>query len=124
VAAGGVHEELQWVEGARGRRRRRLRRRGGGADDDVALVEGGPERRDLVVGQLVLVGKGLELALLDEAALRRLLEQAVGRRQIVQVRVSQWNRPSFGRWAAPIAGPEAPAQGEPAMCRSAPVSYL
>jgi hypothetical protein len=91
VAAGRVHEELQRVERP-GRRRSGLGGRNGGADDDVALVEGGAERRDLVLGQVVLVGEGLELAVLDEAALGGLLEQAVGRRQ-VQVRVSQWNLP-------------------------------
>lgn len=29
----------------------------------------------------------------------------------MQVRVSQGNRPSFGRWAAPVAGPGAPGAG-------------
>jgi hypothetical protein len=41
----------------------------------------------------VLVGEGLELLLLDETALGGLLDEALGRRQIVQMRVSQWNLP-------------------------------
>src|ERR1700745_4332573 len=48
-----------------------------GADDDVALVELGVERRELVLGQLVLVGERLELPLLDEAAVGGLLDQAL-----------------------------------------------
>jgi hypothetical protein len=40
----------------------------------------------------VFVGKRLELLLLDEAALGGLLEQALGRREVVQVnRFAQWN---------------------------------
>ncbi|TMM11238.1 MAG: hypothetical protein E6F98_11265 [Actinobacteria bacterium] len=86
----------------RARRGGRLGGRHGGANDDVALVEGDAQRRDLVLAQLVLVGERLELPLLDEAALGGLLEQALGRRQIVQMRVSQWDRPlSFSRGAAP-----------------------
>jgi hypothetical protein len=68
-----------------------------GAQDDVALLERGPERGQLVIGQLVLVGERLELLFLDETALRGLLDQALGRREIVQVyRVAQFN-PSLGR---------------------------
>jgi hypothetical protein len=90
VAAGGVHEQLERVERARGGSRRLDRR--GRADDDVALVECGDQGGELVLGELVLVGERLELALLDEAALGGLLEQALGRRQIVQMnRVAQWN---------------------------------
>jgi hypothetical protein len=92
VAPGRIHEELERVERAR-RRRRRLRRRDGGADDDVALVERGVQRGELVIGQLVLVRERLELPLLDEAAVGGLLDQALGRRQIMQMRVSQWNLP-------------------------------
>jgi hypothetical protein len=91
VTAGRVHEELERVERARGSGRRL--RRDGGADGHVALVERHLECRDLVLGQLVLVGEGLELLLLDETALGGLLDEALGRRQIVQMRVSQWNLP-------------------------------
>jgi hypothetical protein len=86
VPARGVHEELKRVERAGDRSRRDARLRGLlGADDDVALLECSPERRDLVVGQLVLVGERDELLLLDEAALGGLLEQALGRREVVQM---------------------------------------
>jgi len=67
--------------------RRRL-----GAHDDVALLERGPQRRELVVAELVLIGERDELLLLDEAALGGLLDEALGRREIVQMnRVGQWN---------------------------------
>ena len=56
-----------------------------GAHDHVALLEGVAQRGQLVVGELVLVGQRLELLLLDEAALGGLLEQALGRGQVVQV---------------------------------------
>jgi hypothetical protein len=107
VAPGRIHEELERVERARGRRRR-LRRRDGGADDDVALVERGVQRGELVLGQLVLVGERLELPLLDEAAVGGLLDQALGGRQIMQMRVSQWNLPLssvVGRTAFGPLGP-------------------
>jgi hypothetical protein len=104
VASGRVHEELERVERAR-RRRRRLRRRDGGADDDVALVERGVQRRELVLGQLVLVGERLQLPLLDEAAVGGLLDQALGGRQIVQMRVSQWNLPLSSVVGLPLSGP-------------------
>jgi hypothetical protein len=40
----------------------------------------------------VLVGERFELLLLDEAALRGLLDQALGRREVMQMnRVAQWN---------------------------------
>jgi hypothetical protein len=82
------------------------------------------EGRDLLLGQLVLVGEGLELLLLDEAALGGLLDQALGRRQIVQMRLSQWNLPLSVVGTAPFAGPEAPARGKARDCRSAPLIYL
>jgi hypothetical protein len=69
-----------------------------GAQDDVALLERGSERGQLVIGQLVLVGERLELLFLDETALGGLLDQALGRREIVQVnRIAQFN-PSLGSW--------------------------
>jgi hypothetical protein len=43
------------------------------------------QRADLVLVQLVLVGERLQLALVNVAALGGLLDQALGRRQIVQV---------------------------------------
>ena len=77
--------------------------RGLGAQDNIALLERGPERGQLVFGQLVLVGERLELLLLDESALGCLLDQALGRREIVQVnRVAQFN-PSLGRGGAACA---------------------
>jgi hypothetical protein len=87
VPAGGVHEELERVEGARGRGRRGAGLRSGllGAHDDVALLERGAQSGDLVVGQLVLVRERDELLLLDVAALGGLLEQALGRRQVMQM---------------------------------------
>jgi hypothetical protein len=87
VPTGCVHEELQRVECARDRcgcnRARLLGRLL--AYDDVALFERGAESGDVVLGQLVLVGESLNVLLLDEAALGGLLEQALGRREIVQV---------------------------------------
>jgi hypothetical protein len=69
-----------------------------GAQDDVALLERGPERGRLVLGQLVLVGECLELLLLEKTALGGFLDEALGRREIVQVyRVGQFN-PSLGSW--------------------------
>jgi hypothetical protein len=120
VPPGRVHEELERVERPR-RRGRRLGRRDGGADDDVALVERGIERGELVLGQLVLVGERLELPLLDEAAVGGLLDQALGRRQIMQMRVSQRNLPLSSvvgprRSRAPGASTRARAR----YCRSAP----
>ena len=107
------------------RRRRSLGGRDGGADDHVALVEGGAERRNLVLGQVVLVGEGLQVALLDETAVGGLLEQAIGRRQVVQMRVSQWNLPlSVVRGPRRSRAPRPRRGGEPAMCRSAPLLYL
>ena len=55
------------------------------AHDDVALVERGAECRDVVLGQLMLVRQSLDVLLLDEAALGGLLEQTLGRREVVQV---------------------------------------
>jgi hypothetical protein len=124
VPPGRIHEELERVERAR-RRRRRLRRRDGGADDDVALVERGVERRELVLCQLVLVGERLQLPLLDEAAVGGLLDQALGRRQIMQMRVSQRNLPTFSVVGLAAFGPLGPRRGPwPANCRSAPVSLV
>jgi hypothetical protein len=110
VPARRVHEQLQRVEGAR-RGGRRLGGGDGGADDDVALVERDAQRRDLVLGQLVLVGEGLQVALVDETALGGLLEQAIGRRQIVQVRVSQWNQLFLFRMEPRRTGPARPRRG-------------
>jgi hypothetical protein len=87
VAARCVHEELQWVERAGNRcgchRARLLRRLL--AHDDVALFERGAETGDVVLGQLVFVGESLNVLFLDETALGGLLEQALGRREVVQV---------------------------------------
>jgi hypothetical protein len=82
------------------------------------------QRRDFFLGELVLVGEGLELLFLDEAALGGLLDEALGRSQIVQMRLSQWNLPLSVVGTAPLAGPEAPARGMARDCRSAPVIYL
>ena len=76
-----------------------------GADGHVALVERGLKGRDLVVGQIVLVGERLELPFLDETAVGGLLDEALGRRQIVQMRVSQWNLPLSVVGTAPFAAP-------------------
>src|SRR4051812_40255647 len=96
VAAGGVHEELQRGEGAR-RSGSVAGGRGLGAHDDIALFERGAQRRDVLLGELVLVGEGLELLLLDEAALGGLLDKALGRRQVMQMnRVAQLN--PFHSW--------------------------
>jgi hypothetical protein len=87
VPTGCIHEELQRVERARDRRgcdRARLLGRLL-AHDDVALLERGAESGEVVLGQLVLVGECLNVLLLDETALGGLLEQALGRREIVQV---------------------------------------
>jgi hypothetical protein len=100
VPARCIHEELERVEGAR--------RRGGGLllgcrspHDDVALLERGTECRELLFLELVLVGQRLDLLLLDEAALGGLLEQALGRREVVQMnRVAQLN--PFPLWAGPL----------------------
>jgi hypothetical protein len=101
VAARCVHEELQRVERARDRcgcdRARLLRRLL--AYDDIALFERGAETGDVVLGQLVLVGESLNVLLLDETALGGLLEQALDRREVVQMnRVAQCC--SFRSWWA------------------------
>jgi hypothetical protein len=98
VPARGVHEELERVEGAARRGRHGAGLRGLlGAHDDVALLERGAESRQLIVRELVLVGERLELLLLDEAALGGLLEQSLGRREVMQVnRVAQFN--PFRSW--------------------------
>ena len=50
------------------------------------------QRRELVLAELVFVGKRRELLLVDESALGGLLDEALGRREVVQVnRVAQWN---------------------------------
>jgi hypothetical protein len=92
VPARGVHEELQRVERARDRRgcdgARLLGRLV--AHDDVAVFQRGAQAGEIVLGQLVLVGQRLDVLLLDEAALGSLLEQALDRREVVQVnRVAQ-----------------------------------
>jgi hypothetical protein len=87
VAARRVHEELQRVERARdrcGRDRAGLLGRLL-AHNDVALFKRGAETGDVVLGQLVLVGESLNVLLLDETALGGLLEQPLGRREVVQV---------------------------------------
>ena len=90
-----------------------------GAQDDVALLERGPERGQLVFGQLVLVGERLELLLLDETALGGLLDQALGRREVVQVNsVAQFN-PSLGRGGAACAASfDVRARVPPRDCRT------
>jgi hypothetical protein len=92
VAPRRVHEELQRVERAgdrRGRDRASLLARLL-AHDDVALLERGAKAGEVVLGQLVLVGQSLNVLLLDEAALSGLLEQALDRREVMQVnRVAQ-----------------------------------
>jgi hypothetical protein len=92
VTTRGIHEELKRVERARdgcGCDRARLLRRLL-AYDDVALFERGAETGDVVLGQLVLVGESLNVLLLDETALGCLLEQALDRREVVQMnRVAQ-----------------------------------
>jgi hypothetical protein len=98
VLACGVHEQLERVERARGSRTGLHGERR--AHDHVTLLERGAERRNLVVGKLVLVGQRLELPLLDETALGGLLEQALGRRQVVQVNgVAQLSAFPWGRAA-------------------------
>jgi hypothetical protein len=127
VPAGSVHEELERVE----RARRRPTRDGGGlllggvgAHDDVALLERDAQGSELLVLELVLIRQRLDLLLLDEAALGGLLEQALGRRQVMQVnRVAQLNPFRF-RWAGPLSV-ERPPGGRAARCsvsREAPVS--
>jgi hypothetical protein len=111
VPACGVHEELQRVERAGDRcgcdRARLLGRLL--ANDDVALFERGAETGDVVLGQLVLVGESLNVLLLDETALGGLLEQALDRREVVQVnRVAQCLIP-FVRGGLPDSRPGAPA---------------
>jgi hypothetical protein len=109
VAARRVHEQLQRVERSRDRcgcdRARLLRRLL--AYDDVALFERGAETGDVVLGQLVLVGESLNVLLLDETALGGLLEQALDRREVVQMnRVAQCVVP-FGREGCRIPAPRA-----------------
>jgi hypothetical protein len=102
VAAGSVHEELERVQRAPRRGDGAGLRRLLGAHDDVALFERGLQRLELFLGELVLVREGLELLLLDEAALGGLLDQALGRRKIVQVnRVAQFKSLSV------VVGPNA-----------------
>jgi hypothetical protein len=110
VAACSVHEELQRVQRAARRGHGAGLRRLLGAHDDVALLERGLERLELILGELVLVREGLELLLLDEAALGGLLDQALGRRKIVQVnRVAQFN--PFRSWWGRICGSASSASG-------------
>ena len=44
------------------------------AHDDVALFERGAQGGEVVLGELVLVGERLDVLLLDEAAVRGLLD--------------------------------------------------
>ena len=92
VPARCVHEQLQRVERARDRcgcDRARLFARLL-AHDDVALFERDAKTGDVVLGQLVLVGESLNVLLLDETALGGLLEQALDRREVMQMnRVAQ-----------------------------------
>ena len=55
------------------------------AHDHIALLERGAESRDVVLGQLVIVRQSLDLLLLDESALGGLLEQTLGRGEVVQM---------------------------------------
>jgi hypothetical protein len=107
VPARRVHEQLQRVERARDRCgcdwARLLRRLF--AYDDIALFERGAETGDVVLGQLVLVGESLNVLLLDKTALGGLLEQALDRREVVQVnRVAQCLIP-FARGGLPVWRP-------------------
>jgi hypothetical protein len=117
VAAGRVHEELEGIEGAAGRGRQGAGLRGGvGAHDDVALIERGPQRGEIVLAELVLVGKRRELLLIDEAALGGLLDEALGRREVVQVnRVAQWNPFRRGGAACGVASSASDGAELPAM---------
>jgi hypothetical protein len=115
VAPRRVHEELQRVERARDRRGRDPARLLGRlvAHDDVALFERGTQTGDVVLGQLVLVGESLDVLLLDETALGGLLEQALDRREVVQVnRVAQCVVP-FARGGLPDVGAPAALHGLP-----------
>jgi hypothetical protein len=109
VPAGSVHEELERIERAR-RSGRSLLLGGGGAHDDVALLERGAQGRELLFLELVLVRQRLDLLLLDEAALGGLLEQALGRRQVMQVnRVAQLN--PFRLMVGPLTAIGLPGNG-------------
>ena len=78
------------------------------------------QRRELVLCELVLVGKRRELLLVDEAALGGLLEQALGGREVVQVyRVAQFNPFLSLGSAARSGGLAVRARGFAAMSRSA-----
>jgi hypothetical protein len=101
VAARRVHEELQRIERARDRRSRdgASLLRSLLAHDDVALLERDAKAGEVVLGQLVLVRQSLDVLLLDESALGGLLEQALDRREVMQVnRVAQCR--SFRSWWA------------------------
>src|SRR5581483_4840604 len=75
------------------------------AHDDVPLLERGAQSREVVLGQLVLVREGLDLLLLDEAALGGLLAQALGRREVVQVNGLVQLCSFRSRWAAGLRRP-------------------
>jgi hypothetical protein len=96
-----------------------LGHRGAGAHDDVALLERVAQRRQLVVGELVLVGERLDLLLVDEAALGGLLEQALGRREVVQMyRVAQFDPFLSGNGRLGTPATVTPTRGDKtAMCR-------
>ena len=91
---------------------RRTGRGGFCAHDHVALVERGAQGSHVVLGELVLVGERLELLLFDETAIGGLLDEALGRREVVQVNgVAQLN-PSLGRnGAAGRRPPRRPVRG-------------
>jgi hypothetical protein len=64
----------------------------------------------------VLVGKRRELLLVDEAALGGLLDEALGRREVVQVnRVAQWNPFRRGGAACGVASLASDCAELPAM---------
>jgi hypothetical protein len=117
VAAGRVHEELEGIEGAARRGRQGAGLRGGvGAHDDVALVERSPERGEVVLAELVLVGERREVFFVDESALGGLLDEALGRREVVQVnRVAQWNPFRRGGAACGVASSASDGAELPAM---------
>jgi hypothetical protein len=123
VAPGRVHEQLERVERAV-RGGSVLRRAGFCAHDHVALFERGAQCREVVVGELVLVGERLDLLLLDETALGGLLDKTLGRREVVQMNGFAQLDPFRGsvRAAVPLPWPVPCARGDPRVCRERPSS--